>query len=58
MELFGCARKTGTPLPACLKSKFSYHSRYLGRIRDLPWQGSTFDRRQLFIPVDDNYSSL
>jgi len=25
--------------PACYKSRVSYHSRYVRRLRDLPWQG-------------------
>jgi hypothetical protein len=25
--------------PACLQSRVSYHSRYVRRMRDLPWQG-------------------
>jgi transposase len=25
--------------PACFQSLVSYHSRYLQRMRDLPWQG-------------------
>jgi len=25
--------------PACLKARVSYHSRYVRRMRDLPWQG-------------------
>ena len=35
-----CAHASRLPhCPACLKARVSYHSRYVRRMRDLPWQG-------------------
>jgi hypothetical protein len=38
------ARGKHTPrCPSCFESRVSYHSRYMRRMRDLPWQGKRVD---------------
>ena len=37
--VFRVRGKRTSSCPACFQSRVSYHSRYVRRIRDLPWQG-------------------